>query len=95
MKGEDQGSPQTRSEQRRCQDSPKPVVLSTPGSEREGLGSPGLPSSPTQPLLFLTFSDPGLLMGGKPRIGVNHRYPMSSFVKWAGNLCASPPFLGA
>lgn len=52
VKREDEGSPQTRSKQRRCQDSPKPVVLSTPGGVRENRpGSPGLrrPSPPTPP----------------------------------------------
>lgn len=39
VKCEDQGCPQTRSEQRRRQDSPKSVLLSTPGRVREtGLG---------------------------------------------------------
>lgn len=37
VKRKDQGSPQARSKQRSCQDSPKPVVLPTPGGvEREG-----------------------------------------------------------
>ena len=39
VKREDQGSPQARSKQSRGQDSPKPVVLSTPGGVKE---TPGL-----------------------------------------------------
>lgn len=58
VKREDQGSPQTGGKQRCGDDPPKPVVLSTPGGKRAGLGVP--PQAHTKPLPFLIFSDPSL-----------------------------------
>lgn len=64
VKCEDQGSPQTGGKQCCGNDPPKPVVLSTPGGKRVGLGVPAseLPplQSHTKPLPFLIFSDPSL-----------------------------------